>query len=139
MRTEARRAHCGDPRLLPLASRGRGITLHVTLLRPILGEGHSGRRKVLAVALLLLFALVVRLIWGVWSERRAREAIAALRARGEAVEAAEVVYPDVPDAENAWDQAIDMNAVIREQLTNLRNEGLDDKTIYALIDHYNAV
>jgi hypothetical protein len=43
------------------------------------------------------------------------------------------------DAENAWDQAIDMNAVIREQLTNLRNEGLDDKTIYALIDHYNAV
>lgn len=43
------------------------------------------------------------------------------------------------DAENAWDQAIDMNAVIREQLTNLRNQGLDDKTIYDLIDHYNTV
>ena len=43
------------------------------------------------------------------------------------------------DAENAWDQAIDMNAVIREQLTKLRNDGLDDKTIYALIDRYNAV
>lgn len=69
----------------------------------MLRERHSGRRKVLAVAALLLFALVVRLIWGVWSERRAREAVAALRARGEAVEAAEVVYPDVPDAENAWE------------------------------------
>ena len=43
------------------------------------------------------------------------------------------------DAENAWDQAIDMNAVIREELTNLRNQGLDDKTIYDLIDHYNTV
>ena len=43
------------------------------------------------------------------------------------------------DAENAWDQAIDMNAVIREELTSLRNEGLDDKTIYDLIDHYNTV
>ena len=43
------------------------------------------------------------------------------------------------DAENAWDQAIDMNAVIREQITHLSDEGLDDKTIYALIDRYNAV
>ncbi len=43
------------------------------------------------------------------------------------------------DAESAWDQAIDMNAIIREQLTNLRDQGLDDKTIYALIDRYNAV
>jgi hypothetical protein len=43
------------------------------------------------------------------------------------------------DAENAWDQAIDMNAVIREELTRLRNEGLDDKTIYDLIDYYNTV
>src|SRR5687768_855349 len=75
----------------------------MSVWRAIVGERSSGRRKVLAVALLLLFALVVRLIWGVWSERRAREAIAALRARGEAVEAAEVVYPDVPDEENAWE------------------------------------
>jgi len=43
------------------------------------------------------------------------------------------------NAEAAWDQAIDMNAVIREQLTNLRNNGVDDKAIYDLIDRYNAV
>jgi len=43
------------------------------------------------------------------------------------------------DAEGAWDQAIDMNAVIREQLTSLRNSGTADKTIYDLIDRYNAV
>ena len=35
---------------------------------------------------------------------------------------------------SAWDQAIDMNAFIREQLNNLRNNGVDDKTLYKLID-----
>jgi len=43
------------------------------------------------------------------------------------------------DAEAAWDQAIDMNAVIREQLNELRNNGVNDKIIYKLIDRYNAV
>lgn len=41
------------------------------------------------------------------------------------------------EAESAWDLAIDMNAVIREQLTELRSSGVDDKAIYALIDQYN--
>ncbi|MBZ0287032.1 MAG: hypothetical protein K8I30_05415 [Anaerolineae bacterium] len=43
------------------------------------------------------------------------------------------------DAEGAWDQAIDMNAIIREKVTDLRNSGVDDKTIYELIDRYNAL
>jgi hypothetical protein len=43
------------------------------------------------------------------------------------------------NAEAAWDQAIDMNAVIREHLNDLRDKGVDDKTIYKLIDRYNAL
>jgi hypothetical protein len=43
------------------------------------------------------------------------------------------------DAEGAWDQAIDMNAIIRERVTDLRSSGIDDKTIYDLIDRYNSV
>jgi hypothetical protein len=43
------------------------------------------------------------------------------------------------DAEGAWDQAIDMNAIIREKVTDLRGSGVDDKTIYDLIDRYNSV
>jgi hypothetical protein len=43
------------------------------------------------------------------------------------------------EAEGAWDQAIDMNAIIREKVTDLRNNGVDDKTIYELIDRYNTV
>jgi hypothetical protein len=43
------------------------------------------------------------------------------------------------DAEAAWDQAIDMNAIIREKLTDLRDSGVDDQTIYEMIDRYNAV
>ena len=43
------------------------------------------------------------------------------------------------DAEGAWDQAIDMNAIIREKVTDLRGNGVDDKTIYDLIDRYNAI
>jgi hypothetical protein len=42
-------------------------------------------------------------------------------------------------AEGAWDQAIDMNAVIREKLTDLRDSGVNDRTIYDLIDRYNAL
>ena len=43
------------------------------------------------------------------------------------------------DAEGAWDQAIDMNAIIREKVNDLRGSGVDDKTIYGLIDRYNSV
>ena len=75
----------------------------MTIARSILGERSSGRRKVFALAALLLFLLVVRLIWGAWSGRKANAALSALRARGEAVEAADVVYADVPDEENAWE------------------------------------
>src|SRR5436190_23932355 len=43
------------------------------------------------------------------------------------------------DAEGAWDQAIDMNAIIREKVTDLRGSGVDDKVIYDLIDRYNTL
>jgi hypothetical protein len=43
------------------------------------------------------------------------------------------------DAEGAWDQAIDMNAIIRERVNDLRGSGADDKTIYDLIDRYNTL
>ena len=51
---------------------------------------------------------------------------------------AKIVQAEV-DAEGAWDQAIDMNAIIREKVTDLRSNGVDDKTIYDLIDRYNSV
>jgi hypothetical protein len=43
------------------------------------------------------------------------------------------------EAEGAWDQAIDMNALIREKVTDLRDTGVDDQTIYELIDRYNTI
>ena len=43
------------------------------------------------------------------------------------------------DAEGAWDQAIDMNAIVREKVTDLRGTGVDDKVIYDLIDRYNTL
>jgi hypothetical protein len=51
---------------------------------------------------------------------------------------AKIVQAEV-DAEGAWDQAIDMNAIIREKVTDLRGSGVDDKTIYDLIDRYNTL
>jgi hypothetical protein len=43
------------------------------------------------------------------------------------------------EAEGAWDQAIDMNAIIREKVNDLRGSGVDDQTIYELIDRYNTI
>lgn len=43
------------------------------------------------------------------------------------------------EAEGAWDQAIDMNAIIREKVTDLRDNGIDDQVIYELIDRYNTI
>jgi hypothetical protein len=75
----------------------------MSVMRAIIGPRSSGRRKVVALALLLLALLAIRLIWGAWSERKAHEALAGLRARGEAVEAADIVYAPVAEAENAWE------------------------------------
>src|SRR2546421_11978034 len=56
------------------------------------------------VGLLLLVGVMVifRLGWGWWVQKQLNSKLAELRGRGEAAALAEVSYPKVKDAENAW-------------------------------------
>jgi hypothetical protein len=59
-------------------------------------------RSFRAVAALILFVLVVRLAWGDYASRALRAQSEHLLATGQPLKAEDVVYPPVPDAENAW-------------------------------------
>ena len=57
--------------------------------------------KVKAIAVLLFFMLLLRLVWG-WSVHRdVRSQLQTIRARGEPVDATEVRHQTVPDEQNA--------------------------------------
>ncbi len=72
-------------------------------------------RKLWMLAALLGFVLVVRLIWGWWVWRELDRQLAEIRKRGEPVAAADVVYEDVPDAENAWTlQLAAVQAIVKD-------------------------
>lgn len=75
--------------------------------------GYWRRRKLSSLAILAALMLLLRLGWGWWVGRQVAGILAEIRGRGEPVEAADVVYPVVPDSENAFvlqDQAI--NALV---------------------------
>src|SRR5688572_20589066 len=74
-------------------------------------------RRWLALPLLLLFVLALRLAWGWWVNSRTEAALAQVRQRGEAVEPADVAYPYVPDADNAF--------VIQRKAAGLLVPGVD--------------
>ena len=81
----------------------------MSIPRSIHGNHFSGRRKLLVLALVALSIIVVRLIWGTFSERRVRESLAALRAQGEPAEPSDIVHPHVPEEQNAW--AVQLEAI----------------------------
>jgi hypothetical protein len=59
-------------------------------------------RRHLALLGLILLVLIVRLIWGWWTDRALKNQLAAIRARGEPVSLDDFALPPIPDAENAW-------------------------------------
>jgi len=59
-------------------------------------------RTARAIAVLICLVLAVRLIWGWWVGRQLRAQLDEIRQRGEPVAVTDMVYPFVPDSENAW-------------------------------------
>ena len=74
--------------------------------------GTSLTRRLLLCLIVVLALLAVRLGWGFYTERALRAQVAAIRARGEPIEAAHFPFVDVPDAENAAKYQQDAAAAI---------------------------
>ncbi len=55
-----------------------------------------------AIAALLAFLLVLRLLWGWWVARQLQSQLAELRQRGQPTDVADLVFPSLPDEHNAW-------------------------------------
>lgn len=55
-----------------------------------------------AIAALLAFLLVLRLLWGWWVARQLQSQLAELRQRGQPTDVADLVFPSLPDEDNAW-------------------------------------
>ncbi|MFI5381315.1 MAG: hypothetical protein ACHRHE_18615 [Tepidisphaerales bacterium] len=68
----------------------------------ILKPSYWRRHKLRSLGMLLGFVLVVRLTWGWHVGRQLSAQFEEMRRLGEPVDVSDVVYPDVPDSQNAF-------------------------------------
>ncbi|MCY2951730.1 MAG: hypothetical protein NTU53_07100 [Planctomycetota bacterium] len=79
-----------------------------------------------AVTALIALVLVVRLVWGWWVGRQLQAQLDEIRQRGEPVAATDMVYPFVPDSENAWLLQLQaVQVIVKSGVESPSNSSLD--------------
>jgi hypothetical protein len=94
----------------------------------------SFTRRVVLCLIVVLGVLAVRLGWDLCTDRALRAQVAAIRARGEPIEAADFQFIDLPDAENAAKYQQDAAAAIVPGADSPRSTNM----VYAPYPPYDA-
>jgi hypothetical protein len=104
----------------------RGADMRLVLMRSAIKCFRWwGRHKVVSLLAVLVLMVAIRLVWGWYVSRKLEKALMAIRAGGLPASMSEIIYREVPDAQNAW--LLQLKAGNGLVNTNSpRNSNLDD-------------